>query len=54
MYGAVPFLVRLVTGGWRVFFDLSGELNEDAELRALLLSRNQTISETWVYRYQMP
>ena len=40
-----------ITGGWRVFFDLGGELNEDIELRAFLLNGNQTISETWVYRY---
>ena len=43
-----------ITGGWRVFFDLGGELNEDTELRAFLLNGNQTISETWVYRYQKP
>ena len=43
-----------ITGGWRVFFDLAGELNEDTDLRAFLLNGNQTISETWVYRYQRP
>ena len=43
-----------ITGGWRVFFDLGGELNEDTELRAFLLNGNQPISETWVYRYQRP
>jgi glucans biosynthesis protein len=40
-----------ITGGWRVFFDLGGELNEEADLRAWLLNGNQPISETWVYRY---
>lgn len=43
-----------VTGGWRVFFDLAGELGEENDLRALLLKGSQAISETWVYRYQKP
>jgi periplasmic glucans biosynthesis protein len=43
-----------ITGGWRVFFDLGGELNQDPDLSAFLLNGNQTISETWVYRYQRP
>jgi len=43
-----------ITGGWRVFFDLGSEPNEDPELRAFLLNGNQTISETWIYRYQKP
>ena len=40
-----------ITGGWRVFFDLGGDLNEEADLRATLLDGNRAISETWVYRY---
>jgi glucans biosynthesis protein len=40
-----------ITGGWRVFFDLGGELDVETDLRASLLKNNQTISETWVYRY---
>ena len=40
-----------ITGGWRVFFDLAGELGEETDLRALLINGNQTISGTWIYRY---
>jgi glucans biosynthesis protein len=43
-----------VTGGWRVFFDLAGELEEETDLQAWLLKGNQAISETWIYRYQKP
>ena len=43
-----------ITGGWRVFFDLGGELKEDTDLRAFLLNGDKTVSETWVYRYQKP
>lgn len=43
-----------VLGGWRVFFDLAGELEEETDLRVWLLKGNQVISETWIYRYQKP
>jgi glucans biosynthesis protein len=42
------------TGGWRVFFDLAGITSDPAELRLSLKTKNQTISETWVYHYQKP
>ncbi len=43
-----------LTGGWRMSFELAGDLGEEVELRAFLLSGSQTVSETWVYRYQRP
>jgi periplasmic glucans biosynthesis protein len=43
-----------VTGGWRVFFDLGGELGDETELRAFLLSGSAILSETWVYSYLKP
>lgn len=40
-----------ITGGWRLSFELSGDLTEEADLRATLLNGDRVISETWIYRY---
>jgi periplasmic glucans biosynthesis protein len=43
-----------IAGGWRLSFDLAGQLGEETELSAVLVSGDQPVSETWVYRYQKP
>ena len=43
-----------VTGGWRVFFDLTGAGTESVDLRLVLQDGSQPISETWVYYFQNP
>ncbi|HYG36626.1 MAG TPA: glucan biosynthesis protein, partial [Clostridia bacterium] len=43
-----------VTGGWRVFFDLTDTGREPAEVRVFLGNREKPLSETWVYRHQNP
>jgi periplasmic glucans biosynthesis protein len=40
-----------VTGGWRTFFDLSGEGKEPIELRLRLEQDGETVSETWIYHF---
>jgi periplasmic glucans biosynthesis protein len=40
------------TGGWRLSFELTPEKDKDpVELRALLKSNGETLTETWVYQW---
>jgi glucans biosynthesis protein len=56
-YGTIRNVVsekNEVTGGWRSFFDLADVGNKPVELRLFLHIGPETLSETWIYRYQPP
>lgn len=40
-----------VTGGWRISFEFDSKKSRAAELRAVLLSGEEPLSEVWLYRW---
>lgn len=42
---------NVVTGGWRVLFDLRPEGDRPVELRGFLRLEDETLTETWVYQW---